>query len=178
MPARYSPLQNSAVDDDAERELEDAFGSDDEDDHTETTPLTGGNVERSTAPQSVPGSYNFERDYDIPPPGSPPGPSSRALPNTIGNSNGLIPTTPAQAPEAPRRSFFRRLAGSVLPTHYTRVETQPAAVRGGGTENDGVFANVMAKPQVGRMVRNERGEETYMLPEDMQSQAPPVGYYS
>jgi hypothetical protein len=44
---------------------------------------------------------------------------------------------------------------------------------GGGIENDGVFANVMAKPQVSRVVHSEDGE-VHMVPESSQKEAPPV----
>lgn len=46
-------------------------------------------------PPLSPGTYDFENmdfDYIRPPPGSPPGPSARALPNEFGNSNGEVPS--------------------------------------------------------------------------------------
>ncbi|KAJ7659937.1 hypothetical protein B0H17DRAFT_1095735 [Mycena rosella] len=162
--ARYAPLSRSAQD--ADRELDDAFAGDDDND----APLGP-----SPAPAHVPGAYDFEREYDCPPPGSPPRPSALALPNDIGNSNGQLPTD-AVAPRAPRPSFFRRAVGAVLPSHYTRLPTSDAAagVRfGGGIENDGVFANVMAKPQRARTAVTEDGE-IYMVPEDNQKEPPPV----
>ncbi len=143
-----------------ERELEDAFESDNDDDghsHSERAPLNTNNV--------VPGAYDFERDYDYPPPGSPPGPSEFALPNNIGNTNGQIPASPVETRSPPRPSIFRRVVGAVLPTHYVSVPTQPApSVRGGGTENDGVFANVMAKPGRQQVVRAHDGN-VHMVPE-------------
>jgi hypothetical protein len=181
MPARYAALPNSRSPPDADsREMEEAFGSDDEDGSEETTPLTR---EDSAAPQaavvlatgnSIPGAYDFEREYDVPPPGSPPLPSAMARPNDWGNSNGLIPTQPIQ-PSAPAPSFFRRVVGSVLPTHYARVPTEPGhtRARGGGVENDGVFANVMAKPGRARPVRADDGS-VHMVPEEIQKEAPPV----
>jgi hypothetical protein len=179
MPARYATLPNPRSAPDAEREMEEAFGSDDEDHTEETGPLT-----RDEAPpvavmhatnNSIPGAYDFEREYDVPPPGSPPLPSSTARPNDWGNSNGLIPTTQPVQPPAPSPSFFRRVVGSVLPTHYTRVPTEPAQnrTRGGGVENDGVFANVMAKPGRARPVRADDGS-VHMVPEEIQKEAPPV----
>ncbi|KAG7452079.1 uncharacterized protein BT62DRAFT_926292 [Guyanagaster necrorhizus] len=172
MPSHYSRLPNASGD--ADRELEDAFESENEDDghtHSEQTPLTTINVNVNVV---IPGAYNFERDYDYPPPGSPPGLSAFALPNDFGNTNGHIPASPpGETPSAPRPSFFRRLAGAVLPTHYVRVPAQPApSVRGGGMENDGVFANVMAKPGRQRVVRAQDGN-VHMVPEDIQKEPPP-----
>lgn len=178
MPAGYAPLPNPRSEPDAERELEDAF--DDDEQHTESTPLTHGyaptelhSFAEATAP---PGSYDFERDYDydFPPPGSPPSPSALAMPNDIGNTNGALPSNPVR-PEPTRPSFLRRAVGVLLPQHYARVPTEPnGALRvGGGTENDGVFANVMAKPARNVTVTNENGE-VIMVPEDTQNELPPV----
>ncbi|KAJ7202498.1 hypothetical protein B0H12DRAFT_515399, partial [Mycena haematopus] len=168
MPARYAPLSSSAQD--ADSELEDAFGGDDED-----TPLSPPH----DLPAHVPGAYDFEREYDYPPPGTPPRsafPSAFAFPNDIGNSNGRLPTEPV-VPPVPRSSFFRRAVGAILPTHYTRLpgsdpSAVPVGVHGGGIENDGVFANVMAKPQRARTVRTDDGE-VHMVPEDNQKEPPP-----
>jgi hypothetical protein len=185
MPARYSPVSRSDREHhDAERELDDSFASDNEDndDENENTPLTR-NIPSSEPARAafhvtedrastIPGAYDFERDYTLPPPGSPPRPSAFALPNEYGNSNGELPTSPVRE-SGPRRSFFRRIVGNVLPTHYQRIETQGPSVVGGGTDNDGVFANVMAKPQVGRVVQDENGQQ-YVVPEDSQKEAPPV----
>ncbi|KAI1797255.1 hypothetical protein LXA43DRAFT_404001 [Ganoderma leucocontextum] len=207
MPTSYAPLPNPRyAPEDAQRELEDAFDSDDEGhDSSEHTPLT-----RTTqtarmlpprtdshhapldadfpsplpTPQTVPpGTYDFERDrdYDYPPPGSPPSPSASALPNEIGNSNGLVPTSPAwrpSRPAAPRLSFWRRAVGALLPQHYVRVPTEdaepsaPPRVIGGGTDNDGVFANVSAKPSRGIEVVDSNGE-VHIVPEEVQKETPP-----
>ncbi|KAJ6505923.1 hypothetical protein DFH09DRAFT_283766 [Mycena vulgaris] len=166
MPAHhYAPLGRSAQD--ADSELDDAFAGDDDEDDIPHRP--------EQLPAHVPGAYDFEREYDCPPPGSPPRPSALALPNDIGNSNGRLPTE-AVIPPPPRSSFFRRAVGAILPTHYTRLPgsdpSAPSGVRGGGIENDGVFANVMAKPQRARTVRTEDGE-IYMVPEDNQKEPPP-----
>jgi hypothetical protein len=162
----YTPIPSRSAQD-ADSELDDAFGGDDEDTPLHPTPVH--------VHAHVPGAYDFEREYDCPPPGSPPHPSAFALPNDIGNSNGRLPTEPV-IPPAPRSSFFRRAVGAILPTHYTRLpgsEPMAAGVRGGGIENDGVFANVMAKPQRARTMRTEDGE-IYMVPEDNQKEPPPV----
>lgn len=180
MLAHYISPQNQR---EAERELDDAFepDNDDEDASPESsmTSRVGTQDIRliaadSNSTNSVPGSYDFERDYDCPPPGSPPLPSAVALPNDYGNSNGQMPTTPAHVP-ASRLSFFRRAVGSVLPTHYTSISIEPQLLRtrGGGIENDGVFTNVTAKPQ--RTEENRTADEdTRIAPENVQADAPPV----
>ncbi|KAJ7301369.1 hypothetical protein DFH08DRAFT_907007 [Mycena albidolilacea] len=167
MPTRYAPLPGRSPYPPPpplltfSSDLDDAFGSDEED---EQSPLNA-HVEQSA--HHVPGAYDFEREYDCPPPGSPPLASAFARPNDIGNSNGMLPTE--------QSSFFRRAVGAILPTHYTRLPgSDPTAsgVHGGGIENDGVFANVMAKPQRARTIRTEDGE-IHMVPEDNQKEAPP-----
>ena len=188
-PARYAPLphfpQPSA---DAEREIREAFELDkDDEDATEETHLTRGYEpapiaapHHASAPAATtPGTYDFEReyDYDYPPPGSPPD-QSKAVPNNIGNSNGVLPGTPSRPDPhggSPQRSLFRRVAGALLPQHYQRVPAEPTASRpvGGGMDNDGVFANVMAKPGRAVAVQGENGD-VFMVPEEVQSNAPPV----
>lgn len=188
MSARYTPLSNPRSAPDAERELEDAFDLDDENEDDsnahESTPLThhtnnvvspqhSGHVRTESTGTPNSGAYDFERAYDFPPPGSPPAPSSRALPNDYGNTNGLLPTAPPAIPK-PKRSFFQRTLGAILPTHYQLVPTQShSGPTGGGTENDGVFANVTAKPQAPRMILGEDGYN-YVVPEDSQKETPPV----
>jgi len=187
MPARYTSLPSQ--DESNSRELAEAFGSDNEDDD-ETTPLriqhdtqdieASAGLEAGTS-DTLPGAYDFERDYDVPPPGSPPGPSSSALPNNFGNSNGFIPTSPVRTEfnRRPRQNLFRRVMGAVLPTHYSQLPTEDSAVPrghvGGGIDNDGVFANVMAKPapvSESRIVRDTQGN-IHLVPEDNQKEPPP-----
>ncbi|KAF8199605.1 metal homeostatis protein bsd2 [Pholiota molesta] len=195
MSARYAPLPNPRSAQDADREMEEAFDlehdmEEDNDAHGahESTPLTRPTphspkpappaaaadsslqMETSAIPS---GTYDFEREYDFPPPGSPPPPTSQALPNDYGNSNGFLPTAPVAIPK-PRRSLFQRVAGAILPTHYQRLPTENHSTRptGGGIENDGVFANVTAKPQPVRTVRAANGE-VHIVPEDNQKESPP-----
>ncbi|KAF9532522.1 hypothetical protein CPB83DRAFT_846923 [Crepidotus variabilis] len=185
MPAGYAPLPNPRSAPDAEREMEDAFDLNDEDDQadTEETPLTRRTAEHpqpetsSTRQETTAlsgGAYDFEREYDLPPPGSPPRPSARALPNEIGNSNGLLPTAPVDRPQ-PQRSFFRRIMGNIIPSQYQPVATDSHSTRltGGGTDNDGVFANVTAKPAPARVVRSENGD-IQIMPEESQKELPPT----
>jgi hypothetical protein len=174
MPARYTALQSNP-----DRELHEAFHNgddDDDDDDEESTPLTLNNIivnNNNSVVNAAPGTYDFERDYDYPPPGSPPGPSALAIPNNIGNSNGRLPESPVQQSFS-RPSFFRRALGGLLPTHYATVPAGDSGARvGGGVENDGVFANVMAKPVKARTVRGENGE-VHMVPEDASQDVPPV----
>jgi hypothetical protein len=172
MSVRYASLPNSLAPD-AEHELDAAFESDDEDEEPrgETTPLNPRNtsagagdplIQAQTSNNdyfdgpraTIPGAYDFEADpfdYAVPPPGSPPDPTTFALPNQYGNSNGLIPSNTAVPRQSGRRmGFFRRAVGTLLPTHYQQVPTEEGIhvgpARGGGTNNDGVFANMTAKP--------------------------------
>lgn len=166
----YSAL---ASEPDAQRELEDAFESDNEDDHDEAL------LQQPTRP-TIPGTYDFERDYDyiVPPAGSPPSPTAFARPNDFGNSNGLLPATPVRAaPSQSRPGFFRRVVGAVLPSHY-QYESLPTSesfqrTRGSGTNNDGVFANVTAKPSRATVVHTENGD-VHLVPEESQKDVPPV----
>ncbi|KAI6108322.1 hypothetical protein F5141DRAFT_109329 [Pisolithus sp. B1] len=192
MSGRYAPLPTQQPSRHVNRELDEAFGSDDEDldpDQThssESTPLTqntspSNRFSESSLKTGSDGAgvaaYDFERDFDYarPPPGSPPRASSGAVPNDIGNTNGVLPSSPVEPPIL-RPSFFRRAVGAILPTHYTRLPTSAGgslpAVRGGGTENDGVFSNVTAKPSAPARVRADDGN-IYMIPEEEQNVAPP-----
>ncbi|TFK55911.1 hypothetical protein OE88DRAFT_1692640 [Heliocybe sulcata] len=187
MSARYAPLPNPRTDPDAQNEMEAAFDdSDDEDEQnmTESHPLnpaSNGPSHRHTQSNvspPAPGTYDFENfDYaSFPPPGSPPGPSDRALPNDHGNSNGLVPETP-ETDAGPSRGpggWFGRTAAAVLPTHFVqRLSRQevPSGPVGAGLNNDGVFANVTAKPSRG--VRVQEGDQTFVVPEEAQKDAPP-----
>lgn len=173
MPAGYAPLQTQQPTREADRELDEAFASDEEDEqHDLEEPA---HMSPSPRPDSTTAAvYDFERDFDYvrPPPGSPPRPSALALPNDIGNSNGLVPSSPVIAP-IHRPSFFRRAIG-ILPTHYTRLPTTShSRAIGGGTQNDGVFTNVAAKPSRQVQLRTDDGN-VYVMPEEAQNTAPPV----
>jgi hypothetical protein len=160
MSTRYTPIPNPHADPLLNDEMEAAFEEDDEvdmnDEHAESRPLNPSPSYTSHSPVSrtpTPGIYDFENfDYaSLPPPGSPPSPSSTALPNSIGNSNGLIPSpSDVRHVDGPRSSWFRRTARTVLPSSLIQrfhLDHEPIpTVVGGGTSNDGVFANVTAKP--------------------------------
>ncbi|KAG6830837.1 hypothetical protein H0H92_014489 [Tricholoma furcatifolium] len=187
MPARYTPLSSRADHDAQHDDMEAAFDyhedeDDDVNDAHESHPLNPDPTSPSTiqAPHPIPhppaaGLYDFERvDYDYPPPGSPPGPSTVALPNNYGNTNGLIPVTP-QSGFAPQQSWFRRTAVSILPDPLSQrlglSHQRPQGAIGGGTNNDGVFANVTAKPARPRTIQD--GDDTLIVPEETRAEAPP-----
>ncbi|KAL4064994.1 hypothetical protein V8B97DRAFT_1875429 [Scleroderma yunnanense] len=200
MPGRYAPLPTQQPSTDADRELDEAFGAADEEDDAlnqehqhsfDPTPpalpplttvsqlphCTDASKPDPEGSDGVPAVYDFERDFDYarPPPGSPPRPSAVAVPNNIGNTNGILSTSPAQ-PSIPRPSFFRRAVGAVLPMHYTRLPTSAGDARptiwGGGSDNDGVFSNVTAKPSAPVRVRAD-DSDVFIVPEEEQSVAPP-----
>jgi hypothetical protein len=153
---------------DREVEMQAAFDySDDEDDDhitSETHPLNPVStapisVQTVQTPTHVPGTYNFDAvDYDYPPPGSPPLPSAFALPNNHGNSNGLVPEFDPLSSRRPHRMWFQRAAARLLPSSILSSvglgPLHPSGPVGGGTNNDGVFANVTAKPSVPHQVQD------------------------
>ena len=161
MSIRYTPLPSHQsghrIQDDIENEMHAAFDySEDEDEdnaNPESRPL---NPAHSSPQQSMPstplpGAYDFENvDYDYPPPGSPPRPTAFALPNEHGNSNGLIPTLDSNNRPFQRQNWLQHTASRVLPsTLADRLGLRTSRISGavgGGTINDGVFANVTAKP--------------------------------
>lgn len=106
-------------------------------------------------PTHVPGTYDFDAvDYDYPPPGSPPPPSSFALPNNHGNSNGLVPEfDPQRSRRNTPRMWFQRVFPSSVLSSMGLAPLHPSGPIGGGTNNDGVFANVTAKPSVQNRAR-------------------------
>jgi len=175
MPARYAPLPTQRPPEHSDDELDAAFdGSDDELDYDddnapvpESQPLNPSrsghtlpsfSTQNRPPPIAIPGAYDFERvDYDVPPPGSP----TRAMENDYGNTNGHIPSYDTDVGLAGyrrggARSWFGRAAASVLPSHYVHrlglggASTSTAHV-GGGVMNDGVFANLAAKPERQRL---------------------------
>ncbi|TFY67699.1 hypothetical protein EVJ58_g1454 [Rhodofomes roseus] len=171
MPAGYAPLPNPRSEPDADRELEDAFDDHEDDEHsaTETSRLTHGHYVDShplavdttapsaATPTSRPGAYDFEREYESP---TFPHPARPHRP----------PTSPALMTGATRMASCQW-----PPSHYSRVPTEPngaSAPLGGGLDNDGVFANVMAKPGRSVALTNENGE-VIMVPEDSQNELPP-----
>ncbi|KAJ9096412.1 hypothetical protein QFC21_005234 [Naganishia friedmannii] len=146
-----------------------------------------GNHEIQSAPDQqsgrMPGYYDFDRDYFLPPPipsESPPPfqPNSRWRP-AQGNNNGIMPDL-THIPEFPNNSSqSRSLIGSLLPSFYGRKRgtgsdgTTPSGPAVGGG-NTGVFANLAARPEAGRRAPapgEEEGPE--WVPEESQKEAPP-----
>ncbi|CAE6424539.1 unnamed protein product [Rhizoctonia solani] len=193
MPAGYTPIRVEHIS--PEDEMNAAFDNESEDEEDVNshhpsavqTPLLSHtraqsqpSIQTSTPPIAAPtpqrthhpsGDYDFEYDYP-PPPGSPPRPSALALPNNHGNTNGEIPAFNAVGP--PQPNFFRRALGTILPSHYgrgySRVNEGPI---GGGMQNDGVFANVSAKPGGAAPVLGAQADGPNWTPEDAQNQGPP-----
>ena len=160
MTVRYAALPSSRSDSnhdahDIGAEMEAAFDySEDEDEDEDNEPSEShplNPVPTSLPPQLTPRTYDFERvGYDYPPPGSPPRPSEVALPNDHGNSNGFIPSFSFDSAPGPKHNWLRRTAAAILPSSFAErlglTQQRPMGAVGGGTHNDGVFANVTAKP--------------------------------
>jgi hypothetical protein len=154
MSHRYAPLPNPRSNERAQNEMDAAFDdSEDEDELDDRNAASESQPLNPIAPlrPQIPGTYDFENiDYDYPPPGSPPAPSTTALPNEHGNSNGVIPSFSAVPAVPPGRNWFNRAAASILPSKLANrlglAPRRPVGVFGGGLNNDGVFANVTAKP--------------------------------
>lgn len=152
MSVRYAPIPNPRTDPDTNPELDAAFDDSDDDDDDESRPL---NPHRPPSPRpSVDHNtntiltYDFNTpvaDWDRPPPGSPPAATSVSLPNSIGNSNGIIPTSTPDISPRTQTSWWRR-ATAFLTQSSQSTSSRTARIMGGGTGNDGVFSNVSAKP--------------------------------
>lgn len=150
MSARYAPIPNPRTDPDTSAELDAAFGDSDDDDD-ESHPLYPHRTPSSPPPFNSGRSLTYDfntpvADWDQPPPGSPPPATALALPNSIGNSNGIIPTA-ADVPNRTQASWSKRL----LPNRFvSQLSGLASSARtrfvGGGSDNDGVFSNVSAKP--------------------------------
>ncbi|KAH6915324.1 metal homeostatis protein bsd2 [Coprinopsis sp. MPI-PUGE-AT-0042] len=180
-PDRHS----QEIDDEVQAAFDYREDDDDDNDSSESRPLNPNariNWQSTSPPPPIQapsyhsqGSYNFDSvDYDFPPPGSPPPLSATAFPNEIGNSNGYVPVFDGSSVPPPQQPWYKR-ATNVLPEgvrdRLGLGPSRPAGPVGGGINNDGVFANVVAKPT--RPVRVQNGDEAYVVPEDSQSEAPP-----
>lgn len=180
MPTQYAPLPNPRTDPDADHELEAAFDDSEDEEEQQGAPGRTRNgyhslareEEHAASPSSpvgpTPGTYDFESsdfDWARPPPGSPPSPT-RAFPNDYGNSNGVVPAMTSTDVERRRGSWFGRTAAAVLPSHYVErfglAQELPRTPVGGGTMNDGVFANVTAKPSRSVVVQEGACSITYL----------------
>lgn len=168
--ARYAPLPNPHTDADAQNEMEAAFlESDDEDDHDQpqmrapnvrngysSLPNTDPEILSSPADDHIPHasnvydfeSVNYDADWARPPPGSPPASTQFFQVQANGNSNGLIPDFSSVARNAQRRTggWMRRVLPQTVTERLGMGSANVEGAVGGGTGNDGVFANVTAKP--------------------------------
>ncbi|KAF8138447.1 hypothetical protein EV363DRAFT_1252103 [Boletus edulis] len=184
MSVRYAPIPNPRTDPDANNELDAAFDdsddSDDDLDLDESRPLNPQSFHSPSVDHTNTAlTYDFNTsfaDWDHPPPGSPPPATSLALPNSIGNSNGAIPTFTHPLTHHAPTSWWRR-GTAFLPSRYLPQFAQlrssgRARVMGGGTGNDGVFTNVSAKPST-TGTRVQDGDSIYVLPEESSSATPP-----
>lgn len=150
-------------------------------------PVDGDHSVDSQTPGRMPGDYDFDRDYFLPPPSdSPPPfqPYSRQNP-AQGNTNGIIPTSAPIIPtsfagHARNRS---QMIGSLLPSYVQRaLHVGPEGTQGGGHSTStvgggmtGVFANLAARPEAGRRPPGPgEVEGPEWVPEDAQKDAPPT----
>lgn len=182
MSSRYERIPNPhSTHREDEDELEAAFDDSDDNDSDDNDQLSASSIhiqeQRPLVQRDSTSHYDFERvDYDYPPPGSPPHPTASALPDNAayGNTNGLVPSSPVERPTR-RTPAYRSWLSRIIPFYHRLAPTQrPQGRVGGGAENDGVFANLMSKPTRARRVEDEDG--VHFVPEETQSEAPPVLY--
>lgn len=136
-------------------EMDRAFDADDDDDHDshEGARLLGGPAQPSQPTSSanmnerMPGDYDFDRDYFLPPPGSPPPFEDYSATNPApGNSNGIVPSSSnVQRPKPPRHFLGGILPLSFLPRQRGQDEHGPQGPGVGGGQS-GVFSNLSARP--------------------------------
>ncbi|WVQ99067.1 hypothetical protein IAU59_006199 [Kwoniella sp. CBS 9459] len=148
-------------------EMDAAFDAPDDEAEGETHGLLGRDQRREG---TMPGDYDFERDYTLPPPSPPPFQPYSSHNPAPGNTNGVLPSAPAYRPNpSPQRHFLGGiLPSSFLPRH--QPSTPGSRVVGGGAS--GVFGNLAARPD------NAHGAETgpdgaEYAPEEVQKEGPP-----
>jgi hypothetical protein len=158
MSTRYAPLPNPHTDPLLNDDMEAAFEEDDEDTNDEHAESRPPNPSASYASPS-PVSRTPHLEYMTLRTSTMPAYHLRALPQSppqqpfrtaFGNSNDLIPSPSDVWLDEPRSSWFRRATRNVLPNSLAQrfhLDHEPTpTVVGGGTNSDGVFANVAAKP--------------------------------
>ncbi|KAK8869474.1 hypothetical protein IAR55_000038 [Kwoniella newhampshirensis] len=152
-------------------EMDAAFdGPPDFEEEGETHGLLGrqrGRQDPRTGP--IPGDYDFERDYTLPPSSPPPFQPYSAHHPAPGNTNGMIPTS---APRRPHPNQPRHFLGGILPSSFLPRQASPtpgSRVIGGGTS--GVFGNLAARPEGHHAAPEGDGPE--YVPEDEQKDGPP-----
>ncbi|ORY30038.1 hypothetical protein BCR39DRAFT_445814, partial [Naematelia encephala] len=146
-------------------EMDAAFDGPDDDHETHT--LLGQNRQEHREQRiQIPGDYDFERDYTLPPSSPPPfEPYSESHP-AQGNTNGIIPTNPPARPTPHARHFL----GGILPTSFLPRQHPSAAPRVVGGGQSGVFTNLAARPGGEQETRRDGPE---YVPEDEQKDGPP-----
>ncbi|WWC60740.1 uncharacterized protein I303_103316 [Kwoniella dejecticola CBS 10117] len=120
--------------------------------------------------QRTPGDYDFERDYTLPPSSPPPFQPYSSHNPAPGNSNGILPTTPAHHPTQRSQRHF---LGGILPSSFlpARSPAASAASRFIGAGSSGVFGNLAARPDNPQNLANADGPE--YAPEHEQKEGPP-----
>ncbi|WWC69098.1 uncharacterized protein I206_103034 [Kwoniella pini CBS 10737] len=155
-------------------EMDAAFDGPENDDADENHGLLGrsdgNNIHQVNRDQRIPGDYDFERDYTLPPSSPPPFQPYSSRNPAPGNSNGIVPTTPVYHP--PQRSQ-RHFLGGILPSSFlpARSPAASAASRFIGAGSSGVFGNLAARPDNPQNIANADGPE--YVPEDEQKEGPP-----
>ncbi|TYJ56546.1 hypothetical protein B9479_002793 [Cryptococcus floricola] len=161
---RFNPRRQSSIAMPDPGEMDAAFDAptaDDGEDEGETHGLLSSSQHRG----GVPGDYDFERDYTLPPESPPPFQPYSSHHPAPGNSHGIVPTT-APARPIPARHFL----GGILPTSFLpRQQEAGSSQRTVGGGMSGVFDNLAARPD---RERAAEGELDY-IPEDESKDAPP-----
>ncbi|WVW82686.1 hypothetical protein I302_104697 [Kwoniella bestiolae CBS 10118] len=152
-------------------EMDAAFdGPDGEgEDETENHGLLGrdrGNFTNDGA--RMPGDYDFERDYTLPPSSPPPFQPYSSHNPAPGNTNGIIPTSPTYHPPQRRHFLGGLLPSSFLPRHQANGSPASRII---GAGSSGVFGNLAARPDTSAQ-EGGRDEGDY-VPEDEQKEGPP-----
>ncbi|RXK37206.1 metal homeostatis protein bsd2 [Tremella mesenterica] len=142
-------------------EMDAAFDGPDDDEGQESHTLLPQNGH-------MPGDYDFERDYTLPPPSPPPFEEYSAQNPAPGNTNGIVSTGPIVRPNPQQHRHF---LGGILPTSILPRQASPtpgSRVLGGG--QSGVFSNLSARPNLDTAAVREGPE---WVPENEQKDGPP-----
>ncbi|KAL7424135.1 hypothetical protein Q5752_001720 [Cryptotrichosporon argae] len=146
-------------------EMDAAF--DGPDDTEDTRLLARDDAGATPRTEHVPGDYDFDRDYFLPPSSPPPFQPYSAQNPAPGNTNGVIPTSVPARPAPPRHFLGGILPTALLPRH------SPSPAQGLGGGQSGVFANLAARPDGRPDADGESGEGPDWVPEESSKDAPP-----
>ncbi|WWC89671.1 uncharacterized protein L201_004596 [Kwoniella dendrophila CBS 6074] len=159
-------------------EMDAAFDGPDGEDETENHGLLGRDRNHnqdhhvsSGRENRMPGDYDFERDYTLPPSSPPPFQPYSSHNPAPGNSNGILPSTPAYHSRPPSQRHF---LGGILPSSFlpSRQPNSSPASRIMGAGSSGVFGNLAARPDNPQNAPTDADGNEY-VPEDEQKQGPP-----